>query len=266
MFQNYDRGQIENYLPGAIGISGEDGILVHFAETHDNDRLASRSKTYALMRTALSALSSPEGSFGFANGVEWLAVEKIDVHGSSSLNWDAKDNQVEHLKRLSDILKTHPAFSDKTALSLIGQGSGNHMVLLRHHLRTGKKLLIVGNLDDNNKTAASWNTQKAGMGGTAYFDLITSDRIKIESSGKINSCLLDPGRVLCLSTDERDLDLVKVKAGNNFIPPEKVTRQKMLAKALEVFRLYNGYNDIGELDVDKTADFLSENPLEFAEA
>jgi len=263
LFQNYDRGQIENYLPGAIGISGEDGILVHFAETHDNDRLASRSKTYALMRTALSALSSPEGSFGFANGVEWLAVEKIDVHGASSLNWGAKDNQVEHLKRLSDILKTHPAFSDKTALNLIGQGSGNHMVLLRHHLPTGKKLLIVVNLDDNNKTAASWNAQKAGMGGTAYFDLITSDRIKIESSGKINSCLLDPGRVLCLSTDEKDLDLVKVKAGNNFIPPEKVTRQKMLAKALEVFRLYNGYNDIGELDVDKQADLLSDNPLEF---
>ncbi|RPH52167.1 MAG: glycogen debranching protein [Desulfobacteraceae bacterium] len=263
LFQNYDRSQIENYLPGAIAISGEDGILVNFAETHDNNRLASRSKMYAMMRTALSALSSAEGSFGFANGVEWFASEKIDVHGASSLNWGAKENQVELLARLSDILKNHPAFSDKTALNLIGQGTGNHLVLLRHHIPTGKKLLIVINLDDNNKTMVSWDDKKAGMGQAAYFDLITSNRIKIESSGSISSCLLDPGRVLCLSAEEQDLDLVKINAGNNFIPPEKVMKRKLRAKAIEVIRLYSGYNDIGELDVDKEADLLFDNPVEF---
>ncbi|MDQ1331739.1 MAG: hypothetical protein QG578_2007 [Thermodesulfobacteriota bacterium] len=263
LFQNYDRSQIENYLPGAISVSGEDGILVNFAETHDNNRLASRSKTYAMMRTALSALTSPEGSFGFTNGVEWFATEKIDVHGASSLNWGTKENQVEHLTRLSDILKTHPAFSDKTALSLIGQGPGNHMVLLRHHLPTGKKLLIVANLDENNKTTASWNDKKTEMDQPVYFDLITSNRIKTESSGNISSCLLDPGRVLCLSADEKDLDYIRVNACNNFIPPANVMRRKMRAKVLEIIRMYNGYNDTGELDIDKEADFLADNPAEF---
>jgi len=263
LFQNYDRSQIESYLPEAMAISEEDGTLVNFAETHDNNRLASRSKTFAMMRTAFCALSAPQGSFGFANGVEWFATEKIDVHGASSLNWGSKDNQVEFLARLSDILKTHPAFSDKTALSLIGHGSGNHIVLLRHHLPTGKKLIVCANLDDKNKTTAFWDSQKAGMKGTDFYDLITYGRIKTDSSGSINSFMLDPGRVLCLSADEKDLELVKVITGNNFIPPEQVTRRKIRAKALEVFRFYNGYYDIGDLDIDKQADLLAENPPEF---
>ena len=69
LFQNYDRRQIENYLPEAIEISKKDGLMVHFAETHDNDRLAERSKTYAQMRTALCALFSHQGTFGVANGL-----------------------------------------------------------------------------------------------------------------------------------------------------------------------------------------------------
>ncbi|MGD8669211.1 MAG: alpha-amylase family glycosyl hydrolase, partial [Desulfobacterales bacterium] len=80
LFQNYDRSQIEHYLPEAIDISNTDGITVHFAETHDNPRLAQTSESYARMRTALCALSSHNGGFGFANGVEWLATEKINVH------------------------------------------------------------------------------------------------------------------------------------------------------------------------------------------
>ncbi|MDP2989882.1 MAG: glycogen debranching protein, partial [Kiritimatiellota bacterium] len=75
LFQNYDRRQIEAYLPDAIRISEADGLLVHFAETHDNNRLASRSIPYARMRTALSALCSSNGAFAFANGVEWHATE-----------------------------------------------------------------------------------------------------------------------------------------------------------------------------------------------
>ncbi len=63
LFQNYDRGQIEAYLPGAIEISQEDGIMIHFAETHDNNRLAERSNTFARMRTALCALCSVNGAF-----------------------------------------------------------------------------------------------------------------------------------------------------------------------------------------------------------
>ena len=52
----------------AVDISNTDGITVNFSETHDNPRLAGKSKTYAKMRTALCALSSHNGAFGFALG------------------------------------------------------------------------------------------------------------------------------------------------------------------------------------------------------
>jgi predicted glycogen debranching enzyme len=263
LFQNYDRSQIEHYLPGAITISEEDGILVNYAETHDNDRLASRSKIFAKMRTALSALSSPQGSFGYANGVEWFASEKIDVHGASSLNWGAQNNQVEHLARLSEILKNHPAFSDKTAIKLIGQGPGNHIVLLRHHIPTDKKLLVCANLDDSNQTTAFWNSQHAEMAGTVFYDLISGAGINIENSNNTCSCLLDPGRVFCLTSDEKDLEIISVGAGKNFVSPDQVTRRKIKAKTAEVLTFYNGYKDISGLNLDNEANLLSDDPIEF---
>ena len=105
LFQNYDRGQIEYYLPPVFEISRQDGIMVHFAETHDNLRLAARSPNYARMRTALCALSSQQGGFGFANGVEWFATDKIDVHNAASLNWGAEINQVAEIRRLNALLR-----------------------------------------------------------------------------------------------------------------------------------------------------------------
>ncbi|MBU1398196.1 MAG: amylo-alpha-1,6-glucosidase, partial [Proteobacteria bacterium] len=132
-----------------------------------------------------------------------------------------------------------------------------------NNIPTGKKLLIVANLDDKKKTLAAWDTPKAGFKGKTYFDLITSDKIKVESSGAGSSCFLDPGQVVCLTTDEKDIDLIKAKPVKGFFPPEKVTRQKMRAKALDVFRLYNGNNDIGEYDPDNGAASLADSPLEF---
>ena len=35
---------------------------------------------------ALAALLSHQGAWGIANGVEWFATEKIDVHGKNDLN------------------------------------------------------------------------------------------------------------------------------------------------------------------------------------
>ena len=85
LFQNDDRKAISHYLPQADHLNKTAGVMVHFAETHDNNRLAARSKPWAKMRTAICALFSRFGAFGFANGVEWFADEKIDVHGASSL-------------------------------------------------------------------------------------------------------------------------------------------------------------------------------------
>jgi starch synthase (maltosyl-transferring) len=98
----------------------------------------------------------PQGAFGFANGVEWFATEKINVHESPSLNWGAEPNQVAAIRRMTDLLKHHPCFHDRTRLQLIQADGGNVAVLLRHHGPTDQRLLVVANLDDQTPATASW--------------------------------------------------------------------------------------------------------------
>jgi len=263
LFQNYDRSQIETYLPGAHEISVSDGITVHFAETHDNIRLAARSEVFARMRTALCALCSFQGGFGFANGVEWYASEKINVHGATSLNWGAGSNQVKHIRRLNTLLKIHPAFHDRTELKMIQQGDGNCIVMLRHHLPSRKKLLIVANLDDRRKTLASWNPQETGMDESVYVDLVSGENVAIAESGGKQSCLLDYGRVFCLTADRHDMDIVSEVESKTALYPERIKQQCLRAKAMDVLHFYNGTRDLGKFKPDKAARKLAENPLEY---
>jgi predicted glycogen debranching enzyme len=263
LFQNYDRGQIEGYLPGANEISASDGIAVHFAETHDNLRLAERSKEFARMRTALCALCSSQGGFGFANGVEWYATEKINVHGAPSLNWNAKTNQVKHIRRLNTILKLHPAFHDRTALKLVQKGEGNHLALVRHHLPSGKRLLILANLDDKKETLGGWDPKDTGMTELSLTDLISGKTMTITESHEQFSHLLDPGEVLCLTDDPLDMNPIIEAESQTLFYPERIKKQRLRAKALDIFRFYKGVRDLDGLDPDEMALKLSENPAEF---
>ena len=263
LFQNYDRNQIENYLPEAGEISKGDGIMIHFAETHDNIRLASLSKVYARMRTALCALCSQQGGFGFANGMEWYATEKINVHESPSLNWGATSNQVQHIRRLNALLRVHPAFHDKTDLKLVQEGRENHIVLIRHHLPSGKKLLIMANLDHENKTLGSWNPQQAGMNSSVFTDLISEERVDVAVSGGRHTYLLDPGEVLCLTADKGDVDLARNASRPDFTIPERIERQCLRVRALDVFRFYYGVRDLENFDPDQAAQHLATDPVEY---
>ncbi|MGD8494141.1 MAG: alpha-amylase family glycosyl hydrolase, partial [Desulfobacterales bacterium] len=205
LFQNYDRAQIEHYLPEAIDISSTDGITVHFAETHDNPRLAEQSETYARMRTALCALSSHNGAFGFANGVEWLATEKINVHDATSLNWGSASNQIAEIRRLNHLLKVHPAFHEEVALSMHQQNGGNAIVLLRHHRPSEKKLLVVVNLDIENQAIATWDPASTGLEPSVFYDLLTENTIEAATSDGYHTLQLEPGQVLCLSPQAEEL-------------------------------------------------------------
>ncbi len=263
LFQNYDRSQIENYLPQTIEISQGEGIMVHFAETHDNIRLAARSNTFARMRTALCALCSFNGAFGFANGVEWYATERIDVHDCPSLNWGAKINQVNEIRRLNLLLKNHPVFHDQVKLTMIQQDGGNHIALLRHHVGSGKKLLILANLDDQNQTFASWDFRRAGMEGHVLVDLLTEKDIVTARTGTIDTYRLDAGQVLCLSSDPTDIELIRQVVQKTSLLPDRIKTQRLRAKALDVFRFYRGTCDLGDYNVDTSARQLAENPGQY---
>ena len=264
LFQNYTRDQIEHYLPGAMEISRREGLTVHFAETHDNLRLAERSKVWARMRTALCALFSPNGAFGFANGVEWYATEKINVHGAPSLNWGSESNQVEHLERISKILKYHPAFYDRVRLKMIQWGVGNYAVMLRHHIPTGKWLVVAANLDDDKETVARWNDMMVPpFENNVLLDLLGNESVTLDRVEGRSSVPLSPGRVMCLTADDGDIELFSSAAKSVSTIPERIRWQQLRAKALEIRNYYHGGEALGSTDPDELATRLSRDPVCF---
>ena len=190
IFQTYDRGAFEWYLPAAIERSEKYGTLVHFAETHDNDRLAKSGVVYARLRVQLAALLSWQGAWGIANGVEWYCTEKIDVHGKNDLNWGAQENMVELISKLNFILETDPVFRDATHLEVVTRGEGNTLAVLRTS-SAGEKALVLANLDCQRQAKIEWDRAKFNF--AEALDIVRER--KVIATGPV---VLSPGEVMCL--------------------------------------------------------------------
>ena len=186
IFQTYDRAAFEWYLPSAIARSEKFGTLVHFAETHDNDRLAKGGEAYARLRVSLAALLSWQGAWGMANGVEWFCKEKIDVHGKNDLNWGAKKNMVDLISKLNFILDRNEAFAGASHQELITRGDGNTLAVLR-----GTDTLVLANLDCRAPALIDWDRSK--FSAPEAIDLITEKRFDLTSPVH-----LEPAQIICL--------------------------------------------------------------------
>ena len=196
LFQTYDRGAFEWYLPQADTRAAKFGALVHFAETHDNSRLAEKGQTYARLRVILSSLLSWQGAWGITNGVEFFASEKIDVHGKNDLNWGATPNMVDLISRLNLILKNEPLFTGCSSVSPITRGDGNTLAVLKYKASSGnlpeRKLLVLANLDCASSAEIDWDRNK--FAHTEAFDLLTERKVSLAE--RVH---LEPGQVMCLS-------------------------------------------------------------------
>lgn len=263
LFQEYSLEQISRYMPHAIDISNTCGHLIHFAETHDNERLAKVSHTYAKMRTGLCALFSICGGFGFANGVEWFAEEKINVHNSPGLNWGNPDNQVDYITRIHLILREHPAFFYGTQLKLIHEKESQALALLRFNPDHNSRMLVLINLDCDSQVMAVWSAGAEGSIAFPWTDLISGNTVQAENSEGKYRILLKPGEVLALSPEKGDLDLLGRQPSGKLSMPDRVLMQKRKALALEVITAVNGYRDLADLDVDQAALDLARNPDTF---
>jgi len=195
IFQTYDRGGFERYLPGAIDRAEKYGTLVHFAETHDNDRLAKGGTTWARLRVRLAALLSHQGAWGIANGVEWFATEKIEVHGATDLNWGASENLVDEIGRLNALLASHPAFGPAARLALVTRGDGNTLAVLR---AAAELLLVLANLDCGRGATIRW--EAAGFAAGEAEDLLTGRTVTLDPASGL---ALGPGELLCLARRPR---------------------------------------------------------------
>ena len=195
VFQTYDRGQFEWYLPAAADRSEKFGTLVHFAETHDNDRLAKGGERYARLRVQLAAALSWQGAWGIANGVEWFCREKIDVHQKNSLSWGAGENMVPLISKLNFILGDEPSFAGECRLKVITRGGGNTLAVVRKTPEVSggeRRLLVLANLDTVNETLIDWD--RGEFFAENAFDLITERMVELRAA-----LTLRPGEVLLLA-------------------------------------------------------------------
>jgi predicted glycogen debranching enzyme len=233
LFQIYDRGACEHHLPDAFALSARTGPLIHFAETHDNNRLAAQGESYARMRTALAALISHQGAFGIANGVEWYATEKIDVHGCAALNWHAPGNQLHEIARLNALLESHPAFAAGARVRMIQEGEGNALAVLRSFKGAPPRsagqdtLLVLINLDAQRSQPVHWPASCFAYGPA--WDLLTGAEIPLATS-----FVLAPGQVLCLTHRPEDLPALAQALHAHPREPDAIRRRRRNLHAMRV--------------------------------
>jgi len=260
LFQNYSRDQINYYLPGCIGTSMRSGVHVHFAETHDNSRLAAKSQTFARLRTALCAMFSHNGAFGITNGVEWFADVKVDVHGAEPLRWGSHDNQVDLLRRLYAIMETHPTFYSGARLELIQNGTDNAMAMLRTAPDHKSQLLVAANLNDDREAMTEWPT--ARFDGYSLTDLISAQSVTLTRHDGKAGCLLGAGQVVCLSTTTDDLSRIDAALSASGKTPDRILRQQYAALAAELHCAWSGYCDSSETDIGYLIEKLQTDPVQ----
>jgi starch synthase (maltosyl-transferring) len=147
LFQNYSGADVARYLDYSNRQSACVGGYVHYSETHDNDRLAKKGRAWSLLRNRLCALASPNGGFGFTCGVEWLATEKIRVHGNTGLSWDSADNIVPELAQLNQLISNHPCFFDGARLTRLSAPGSPVYALLRESAEGRDSVLVLVNTD-----------------------------------------------------------------------------------------------------------------------
>jgi starch synthase (maltosyl-transferring) len=208
LFQNYSGRDVANYLDYSNRQSARIGGYFHYSETHDNSRLAEKGRAWSLLRNRLCALTSPSGGFGFTCGVEWLAAEKIKVHGCTGLNWDSADNVVPELTQLNQLISEHPCFFDGAKLTRLSAPDSPVYALLRESAEGKDSVLVLVNTDavSSNQFALAPDNPKIHI-LNFNFNLLGELRPLLNrQSGEIIFSLA-PGACYCLAPTQTPIGL-----------------------------------------------------------
>lgn len=201
LFQNYSGPQVGGYLEHALRQPGRTGVLVHFSETHDNDRLAARGRAWSLLRNRLCALASMNGAYGYACGVEWLATEKIQVHGSSGMAWGGAENLMPELAALSRLLRDHPCFFDHAELDRLSAADAPVLALQRRSAEGQDTVLVLVNLSVDQPAALRLPAAGAARlsGIHDWRDLLGQTPPQWEQTADAYTVTLAAGAAFCLA-------------------------------------------------------------------
>ena len=199
LFQNYSGLEVSRYLDYSQRQSERVGLYIHYAETHDNNRLARNGRAWSLMRNRLSALASPCGGYGFTCGVEWLADEKVDVHSASGMNWGAQENIVQELARLNRLLSSYPCFFDGAKLTRVSPPGSAVFALRRDSFDGEDCVLAVVNTDVKLTQELALDPVLFASMGAPRIDLLGQSAPLIEGRPGQTVLILPPGGAYCLS-------------------------------------------------------------------
>lgn len=260
LFQNYDGLQVAGYLDHALRQSERVGLLVHYSETHDNERLAAQGRAWSLFRNRLSALTSVSGAFGFTCGVEWLAPERVNVHSSRGLAWGSQDNIVAELGQLNRLLAEHPCFFDGAQLTRLSEPESPIYALRRVSAEGRDAVLVLANTDlKSSRTIRLGEAALAppGLAGPKLVDLLGQEppEPKREASELVVS--LPAASVFCLSTEARPQGL----AGEPYR-----RRRAREALALSTLAHHLPIEQLGAVNVQWLGERLDENPAAYLSA
>ncbi|HEY6878181.1 MAG TPA: amylo-alpha-1,6-glucosidase [Polyangiales bacterium] len=199
LFQCYEPAHVASYLDHSLRQSDRIGTLVHYSETHDNDRLAKKGISWALMRNRLCALASSAGAFGFTTGVEWLSTTKIDVHEAHSLSWGAEINLVRELAELNRLLRDHPCFFDGARVGRVSADGSPVLALERVSQDRLDHCLVLINLDPDLAREITLDKAVWERLGHAPLDLLGQPLPSVSEVPNGVVFVLGAGVALCLS-------------------------------------------------------------------
>ena len=282
LFQNYSGRDVAWYLDYASRQNERVGSYVHYSETHDNDRLAAKgapgtasaqnnnaaqfagtvpgapvpNRAWSLLRNRLCALTSASGGFGFTCGVEWLAAEKILVHGCPGLNWDSADNIVPELARLNRLISDHPCFFDGARLTRISPPDSPVYALLRESSEGKDSVLVLVNTDLEKENAIAIPNSQFPI-PNSEFELLGQPLPKIFATGERITFALPPGAAFCLAPTEKPSGL----SGENYR-----RARAQAAFALEALNKIAPVEIIDGLDWRRLAEQVERSPKNFLAA
>jgi predicted glycogen debranching enzyme len=255
LFQVERPSEVASYLDHVNRQSETTGNLVHYSETHDNNRLAARGAAWSRMRNHLSALTSHAGAFGFGAGVEWLSTEKFIVHEARPLAWGNEPNLVADLARLNTLLANHPCFFDGATVSRVSADDSDVLALERTS-RDGKdRCLVLVNLDVDNVHQIVLHKEAFPHSPFEHVDLLgAAPRIALRAGDGAPVVTLDAGQSLCLASS-----LVPVGTRGS----EYRLQRAQAAFAYVQLGLVLPHEAIGPVEYEALAAFVSRDPEGF---
>ncbi|MGA2541957.1 MAG: amylo-alpha-1,6-glucosidase [Verrucomicrobiota bacterium] len=200
LFQNFGGPSVARYLDYSHRQSARLGLYVNYSETHDNERLAAGGRVWSLMRNRLCALTSVSGGFGFTNGVEWLAEERINVHSSRGMSWGNPDNLLAGLAQLNHLLAGHPCFFDGAVLTRLSQDDSPVYALRRDSAEGLDQVLALVNMDERQSRSLALDAGKCAGLGPLQYDLLGQKPPEGKTAGAKIIFDLEPGAAFCLAS------------------------------------------------------------------